>query len=87
MTLHAENITVDLFFSFLVYSHSIVLSCVSPMYHVITYYNQMRIQYDMSLHPRKPVLGVRKQQRRRPACAYVQSDQRLCYSFIEMYHI
>ena len=31
--------------------------------------------------------GVCEQQRRRPACASAQSDQRLCYSFIRKYHI
>ena len=30
---------------------------------------------------------VCEQQRRRPACAYAQSDQRLCYSLIGKYHI
>ena len=28
-----------------------------------------------------------EQQRRRPACTYVQSDQRLCYSRIGKHHI
>ena len=32
-------------------------------------------QNKMGLHTRKPVFGVCKQQKRRPACAYVQSDQ------------
>ena len=31
--------------------------------------------------------GVCEQQRRRPACASVQSDQCLCYSLIGKYHI
>ena len=31
-------------------------------------------------------LKVCEQQRRRPACAYAQSDQRLCYSLIVKYH-
>ena len=31
--------------------------------------------------------GVCEQQRRRPACTSVQSDQHLCYSLIEKYHI
>ena len=31
--------------------------------------------------------GVCEQQRRRPACASAQSDQRLCYSLFEKYHI
>ena len=31
--------------------------------------------------------GVYEQQRRKPACAYAQSDQRLCYSLNEKYHI
>ena len=32
-------------------------------------------------------LGVCKQQRRRPACASVQTDQHLCYWLTGMYHI
>ena len=32
-------------------------------------------------------LGVCEQQKRRPACAPAQSDQRLCYSLIVKYHI
>ena len=36
---------------------------------------------------RKPVFGVYEQQRRRPACAYGQSDQCLCYSLFGKYHI
>ena len=31
--------------------------------------------------------GVCEQQRRRPACAYAQSDQRLCRSYIGKYHV
>ena len=31
--------------------------------------------------------GVCEQQRRRPACAFTQSDQRLCYSFIGKCHV
>ena len=31
--------------------------------------------------------GVYEHQRRKPACAYAQSDQRLCYSLNEKYHI
>ena len=31
--------------------------------------------------------GVCEQHRRRPACASVQSDQQLCYSRFEKYHI
>ena len=30
--------------------------------------------------------GVCKQHRRRPACTYAQSDQRLCYSRFVKYH-
>ena len=33
------------------------------------------------------VFGVREQQRRIPACASAQSDQRLCVSLIEKYHM
>ena len=31
--------------------------------------------------------GVCEQQRRRPACASAQTDQRLCYSLFAKYHI
>ena len=31
--------------------------------------------------------GVSEQHRRRPACAFAQTDQRLCYSLIKKYHI
>ena len=31
--------------------------------------------------------GVCQQHRRRPACASAQTDQRLCYSLIEKYHV
>ena len=31
--------------------------------------------------------GVCERQRRRPACASLQSDQRLCYSLFRKYHI
>ena len=33
------------------------------------------------------LLGICEQHRRRPACAYVQSDQRLCYSLFGKYHV
>ena len=33
----------------------------------------------MGLDVRKPVFGFCEQQRRRPACACMQSDQLLCY--------
>ena len=35
------------------------------------------------LNARKPVFGVCKQQRRRPACASAQTDQHLCFRFLE----
>ena len=41
----------------------------------------------MGLDARKPVFGVCEQQNGRPACAYEQSDQRLCYSLFGKYHI
>ena len=34
----------------------------------------------MAIGARKPVFGVNTYQRRRPAYAFAQSDQRLCYS-------
>ena len=39
----------------------------------------------MGLDVRKTV--VCEQQRGRPACAYAQSDERLCFSLIGKYHI
>ena len=45
------------------------------------------ICYEMGLVTTKPVFGVCKQQRRRPACASGQSDQRLCFLLIGKYHI
>ena len=41
----------------------------------------------LGLDARKPGTGVCRQQRRRPACAYARSDQRLHYSLIGKYHI
>ena len=41
----------------------------------------------IGLIPTKAVFGVCEQQRRRPACASAQTDQRLCYSLTEKYHI
>ena len=42
----------------------------------------------LGLGARKPVFaGVCEQQRRRPACASSQSNQRLCYSRNGKYHI
>ena len=43
----------------------------------------------MSLDARKPAFGGFhcEQHRRRPACAFAQSDQRLCYSRFRKYHI
>ena len=45
------------------------------------------IKSQMGLDARKSVFGVCEQQRRRPACASAQSDQRICYSLIGKYHI
>ena len=48
----------------------------------------LNICYKMGHDARKqPVLGVCEQQRRRPACASAQSDQRLYYSLNGKYHI
>ena len=44
------------------------------------------LQHTMGPVATKPVFGVCKQQRHRPACACVQSDQHLCYSLIGNYH-
>ena len=46
----------------------------------------MRSYYiHMGLCERKPVFGVCKQQRRRPACADAHSDQCLCYSLVGLF--
>ena len=37
----------------------------------------------MGLDARKHVFGVCEQQRRRPSCASLQTDQRLCYLLFE----
>ena len=68
-------------------TYSIVLSCVSPMYHVITYITRWAYNTIRALTRENLSSGVCKQQRLTPAYAYAQSDQRLCYSFIGMYHI
>ena len=39
----------------------------------------------MGRDTRKPVFGICKKQRLRPACACEQTDQRLCYSFFGKY--
>ena len=39
----------------------------------------------MGLETRKSVFGVSKQQRHRPACSSMQSEQHLCYSLIGKY--
>ena len=41
----------------------------------------------MGLDMGKPVIGDCEQQRRKPACASAQSDQRLCYLLSGKYHI
>ena len=39
--------------------------------------------YNMSHVMRKPVYSICEQQRRRSACASAQSDQRLCFRFLD----
>ena len=41
----------------------------------------------MGLDARKPVFGVCEQQRRRRACASLQTNQRICYSLFGKCHI
>ena len=43
--------------------------------------------YHMGFVVRKPVFGALRTTKRRPACPYGQTDQRLCYSLIGKYHI
>ena len=42
---------------------------------------------NMGLDTKNLPSGVNEKQRRKPACASAQSDQRLCYSLIGKYHI
>ena len=46
---------------------------------------QVAVQLFLYIEPLSS--GVWEQQRRRPACASTQSNQRLCYSLIRKYHI
>ena len=41
----------------------------------------------MCLYERQAVFWVREQQRHRPACTFVQTDQHLCYLLFGKYHI
>ena len=41
----------------------------------------------MGLEARKPVLGVCEQQSCSPACASVQTDQRVCYWLFKPHHL
>ena len=45
-----------------------------------------KVKY-MDIIVRKPVFGFCEQQRRRPACASAQTDQRLCYLCFGKCHI
>ena len=42
---------------------------------------------NLDLDARKPVFGVGEKQRRRPACASMQTAQHLCYSLIGKWHV
>ena len=53
----------------------------SPLKNIM---NNLRVE--MGRDARKPVFGVVEQQRRRPACASAQTDQRLCYALFGKYH-
>ena len=44
------------------------------------------LHYNMNHVMRKPVYDKCEQQRRRSACASVQSDKRLCYSLLRYYN-
>ena len=48
----------------------------------IFYWKSMHMS-NLGLNARKPVFGGCEQQRRRPACASAQSDQRHCIRFLE----
>ena len=50
-------------------------------------FKNVNIGFYLGLNVRKPVFGVSKQQRCRPACVYPQSDQLLFYSLTGKYHI
>ena len=45
------------------------------------------VYYERASAQEKLFSGVCEQQRRRPACASAQTDQRLCYSIFGKYHI
>ena len=56
--------------------------------HLRNLYRQEDIyRYILGLKAIKADFVACKQQRRRPACAFVQSDQRLCYLLIGKYYI
>ena len=57
------------------------------MYAFVNQLGSILCRFDTGLDVRKPVFGVCEQQRRRPACASAQSDQRLCFSLFEKYYI
>ena len=45
------------------------------------------VKQNLGLDAKKPVFVVCEQHRRRPACAFAQSDQLLCDSLFEKYHM
>ena len=51
------------------------------------YENPFLVRHIMGLDQKNMSFGVCEQQRYRPACAYAQTDQCLCYSLFGKYHI
>ena len=50
-------------------------------------YLDLKLGHKMGRDVTKTVFGVCEQHKRRSACAYAQSDQRLCFSLFGKYHI
>ena len=75
------------FFSLILFELGIFLKLYEILV-LIAYESQESLHYpythDMGLEAGKPVLGgLHLQQRCRPACTSMQSDQHLCYSLVE----
>ena len=63
------------------------ITCSTPWEWVMLFGCSKWVKMHMGLVERKPDFGGCEQQKRKPACASAQSDQRLCYSLIIKYHI
>ena len=79
----------------------VMFNCVLSIFHVCGILGHVRnkivsfpdlgsfltLMIHMGLEARNPVLGGLRTTNRRPACASVQSDQRLCYSLFGKHHM